>query len=307
MATPQNEMSGSTAPEDLIPGMPDEPEVDVSEEVAGLDLSGEPAETIEETTEEPAKVDESRLKEEVEARAHNWVDKDEWVAQGKDPKFWNDAAAFNDFNRKSAAVMSRENRELRQRLEKIERDNRIKEEAEREARENLARESLNLEFKQAKEDNDWDRAFEIQNKLLDLKLSTAVKPQVKTPENPEAAKAFHAFIDSHPAVKVEGSPIQRKWAQQVKLIIDSNGPGDPAGVMAEAWENVQTFWPKLFAKPNGAPMADTGGTQSRPSTGRDWSNLKPQVRAEYDKFLRDNPGMKKDNLLKRFPAEYFRN
>jgi hypothetical protein len=298
MATPQNELTE----EAILPGMPDEPEIIPAEEIEGLDLSGET--TVEEVKDEPAE-DPARLREEVEARAHNWVDRDEWIASGKDPKFWNDAASFNDFNRKSAAVQSRENRELRQRLDRMERDQRIKEDAEREARQNLARQSLALELKQAREDNDWDKAFEVQNKILDLRFAEETTPKAKPNENPEAVAAFNAFLSANPVLKTD-EKLQRAVARQVKLIIDANGPGQPAEVLSEAWDEVKRMYPERFRKSTAPPMADTGGTQSRQVNGRDWNSLKPQVKAEYEKFLRDNPGIKRENILKRFPDSYFR-
>lgn len=288
---------------EILPGMAEDEQI--PEGLDALDLSGEGVITSEDTETDVPKVDEAQVKEESEASEHGWQNKEEWVASGKDAAKWRPASEFNDFRRQAAPLLAKENQELRRRLENIERNQRIKDEAEREARENLARESLNLELKQAREDNDWDRAFEVQNKLFDLRFKNSETPKAQPQANPQAEAALNAFMAANPVIKTD-TMLQRKIQQQVKLIIDANGPGDPVEVLDEAWDNVKRLYPEKFRRSTTPAMADTGGSQGRPTNGRSWNNLKPNVRAEYDQFIRDNPAVKRESLLPKFPAEWFR-
>lgn len=243
--------------------------------------------------------------EATRARQFGWVDRQEWIDAGKPEKNWRPAADFNAFREQAAPILARENRELRQEIKRIQESIRIKDEAEGEARKHLARESLLLELKQARENNDWDRAFEINEKLVDLKIEekAAPKPAVP-PADAETIKTFTAFIERNPVLKTD-TKLQKFLAREVKLILDSGtADNDTEETLDDAWDSVKRRYPERFSK--SAPIADTGGTSGANAPGRAWNDLKPKVKAEYEHFMRENPAIKRENLLKRFPADYFR-
>lgn len=303
---PANEVGGG---EELLPGMlPDEIEVDPA--VAAIDTSGEvPAEDIDaEPDQQPANAG-ADPKEEEEARSYGWVNKEEWLAQGKPEKGWRPAAEFNSFREQAASVFSKENKILREKIERLEADREVQKQAEADARRNLQKEALALKLRQAREDNDWDAADKITEELLDLKLEEKARPAPQQTANPKAAEDFKAFLDSNPVFKTDEG-LQEALALEVRSLIAVRGTGDPASVLNKANERVRRMYPEKFQKPKHA-MADGdggnagGGNDGGPTLG--WGDLKPDVRRQYEGMLGN--GVTKENLLKRlrqYPNVYFR-
>jgi len=286
---------------DLVEADLNDPEPEVFSAEEGYVVEDEAVKP--ETETKPAVADH---KEEDEAREFGWVNKEEWVAQGKPEKNWRPASDFNAFRQQAAPVLARENRELRARLAKIEKDNQIKSDADAEARQNIVRESLNLRFQQAKDNNDWDEAFKVQQEMVDLKFAEAAKPKPQPAQpDPETAEAFKNFVARNKIVETD-TKLQRALARQVKLILDTGtGSDDAATTLDDAWDEVKRMYPEKFRRQT-APMADTGGTTAAHVNGRSWNDLKPDVKKEYERFLRDNPQVKRENLMKRFPPDYYR-
>lgn len=290
---PDNEVGGG---EDLLPGMlPDEIEVDPA--LALIDTSGEvPSEDPDAEPEKPAEeaVD---PKEEEEARSYGWVDKSEWLAQGKPEKQWRPAAEFNAFRSQAASVFSKENRALREKVERLEAEAEVRKQVEADARRNLQKEALALKLRQAREDNDWDAADRITEELLDLKLEEKARPAPQQAANPKAAEEFKAFLDTNALYKTDES-LQEALALEVRSLIQVRGTADPAGVLAKANERVRRMYPEKFQKPTHA-MADGDGTSgvSDGGTALGWGDLKPDVRRQYEAMLGN--GITKEGLLKR--------
>ena len=301
-STPENDLGAGI--EDVLPGMQDV--LDADPELASIDTSGElPSENEEVAEVAVPEVDEQQ---EAEARQYGWMNKEEWVASGKPEKQWRPAEEFNAFRVQAASVFAKENRELRLKVERMERDQQIKAEAEAEARRELQKESLRLSLARAREENDWDAAEKISEQLLDLKLEEKTRPAKAQPAaNPAAAASMQNFLNANPVFKTDKT-LQRRLHNEVESIIKLEGDNsDVDYILNEALDAVRRMYPEKFQrKPS---MADTGGTSgasTNTNNGMGWNDLKPDVRRQYEQML--GGGVTKENLLKRlrqYPNLYF--
>ena len=74
-----------------------------------------------------------------------------------------------------------------------------------------------------------------------------------------------------------------------------------------AKDMVKRMYPEQFNSARRTSMAESAGESSVTRMAkRSWSDVKPEIREDYEQMLRTTPGLTKEGLLKRFPAEYFR-
>jgi hypothetical protein len=287
--------------------LPDPSDLEVDPDIAAIDTSGhEDLADADAAADEPKVAPVANPKEEDDARQYGWVDKAAWVASGKPEKQWRSATEFNEFRAQATPILAKENKQLRERLERLERDQEVRAQVEADARRNIQKESLTLKLRQAREENDWDAADKIAEELLDIRIEEKARPKPEQAANPKAAEEFQSFLGSNTIYKTDES-LQEALAVEVRSLIQVRGTNDPAGVLAKANERVRRMYPEKFAKPNHS-MADGdgggGGGDSAPTLG--WGDLKPDVRRQYENML--GGGVTKEGLLKRlrqYPNVYF--
>ena len=304
MATPQ----AATPDKAVIPrnefASEDDPLVDVSTDTS-VDLDQE---TPSQEESEGAKVAEDVA--EQEARQSGWVSKDEWVETHGSDRGWKSASDYVDFRKAFVPILSKENKELREKIKKLEERDAQREQAEAESKRNFERSSLQLELRQARDNNDWDKADEIAGKLLDLKL--AEKPKAVPPPqaiDPEIQRDFLEFQGRNPWLKTD-KRLAQVFGVQLKGIMETGGFDSIPDALESARDMVKRMYPEKFPAARRSAMAESGG-ESHTGAKRtvSWSQLKPDVRQVYDKFVADTPGVTREMLLKRFASdnpEFFR-
>ncbi len=249
---------------------------------------------------------------EDEARSSGWVTEAEWKEQHNGSlKGWKPASEFNEFRSAMLPLVSKENKALRAELAAIKEKFAAQEAEQAKAALVLRKETLRQQLRTARDSGDADAEDRIMDEMLDLKTSEKAKP---APQNngidPEVAKSVQQFGERNPWLKTN-PVLMKNFTVELKAIKDA-GAADNIGDMLEiAKERVKRMYPEQFSRRTS--MAETDGedraASSRPGTFR-WSDLKAEYKDAYDdKYFRDNPLVKKENLLKRFaqsPKDYFK-
>jgi hypothetical protein len=309
MATPQVATPAAKAPpnEFLDASVTTPPSedvvVDTNDDVT-IEVAPESTETEVEAKPEP-KTPEVEPEVEQEARSSGWVSKDEWLEAHGSDKGWKSASDYVEFRRNFLPIISKENKELRKRLEQLERERATERTQQEQAKAQLAREQLRLEMRAAREDGDWDKVDALTEKLLDLRVAEKPKPAPgPVPIDPEVQRDYNEFAKRNPWLNTD-KRLTKVFAIQLKGIMDTGAADSIPEAFEDAKDLVKRMYPEKFlARKAMAESGGESGTNNR--TTRSWSQLKPDVRASYENFLEDNPKVKKEDLLRRFPADFFR-
>jgi hypothetical protein len=304
MATPQPTIGG-VSNQFPINQVVDEPPVDNTVPVD--DVAPEPVET------ESGSGDAERIAREeaaaAEVRPHGWVDRDEWVAQGKDPARWRPASEFLEFRQNLASVVRQENSQLRAQLAAMQQREQVREQRENEARERITSETLRSELKLARENQDWDRVDELSDKLLDAKVAKVAAPKAPAID-PAVVDSANRFKAANAWVETDRT-LGANFALELQSIVNLKLTDNFDDALRLAKERVQRMYPERFkSRPNGSrvAMADTGGTTGSPSHGRTMADLKENYRrmAERDIAEKRYTAAEYLAIAAEDPNEYFR-
>jgi hypothetical protein len=246
---------------------------------------------------------------EQEARQSGWVAKQEWVDQHGSEKGWKSAEDYIDFRRNFLPIVTRENKELRAKIAALEAKETQREAQQREAKVSTDRQILRAQMRQAREDGDWDKVDEITDQLFDLKVAEKTPPvaaKTAPPVDPEVQRDFLEFTARNPWVKTD-QRLAKIFAVELKNVMEAGIAESYPEAFEEARDRMRRLYPEKFPTTRRTSMAESGGERGAGKNGsRSWNDLKPEVKAEYEKFLEDTPKVKREELVKRFPAEYFR-
>jgi hypothetical protein len=238
---------------------------------------------------------------EAEASKYGWEDKDAWVAEGKDPSRWRPASEFLDVRTNVLSIAREENSKLRAQVAALKARTDAKDQKEAEDRSHLQRESLRLELKQAREDQDWDRVDQITEKIFDLKVAAVAPAKAEATQtvDPDVQEAFSDFGKANQWLKNDRE-LAVDFAVELKQIIDAKAATDINDALAQAKRRVVRANPNKFSKGNGrASMTEMGGSPANSTNGRTWADLKPEYRAQ---------SIENDIAAKRYTrAEYLAN
>jgi hypothetical protein len=283
-----------------------------------LDIPGEDdtAKPAEEPAPEEVKADEApadepsaeeieRVRaEEADARDSGWVSWEEWTG---DPKKWRPAAEYLQVRDHILPVVQRENKELRARLLALENRQKQDEQAREQRAHEIERETLRMELRQARTDQDWDRADEIMDKMFDLKLKTPKQVAPSPQENPEVTRAFQSTASANPwlAGPKQDKALAREFVRQCESIERTKTYDDPSDMMRQAVSNVRRLYPEKFrTRPNGS-IGDTGGEPGPGiARGRTWNDIRPEVRKDLQEIIDNSVGndgkpmLTRDGILK---------
>jgi len=276
-----------------------------------LDLN--PPQIEEETPEieaQPEAPSEDAKAAEVEARSNGWVSKDEWVENHGSEKGWKSAEDYVDFRRNFLPILSKENKELRKQVTEMATKLAERERREQEAEATLARERLKYELKAAREDGDRDREDEIIDKMLDLKVAAKTAPAapVAPAVNPEVEREVLDFQARNPWFNTDHK-LSRVFTAQVGALKQADPAMGVTEVLNEAKDIVRRMYPEKFPSGRRTAMAEAGGESNatRVNGQRSWADVKPEYREAYnDRYFEMNPEIKRENVLRRLPADAFR-
>jgi hypothetical protein len=246
--------------------------------------------------------DHAEMQAQEEARKHGWVPKEEWRGPAER---WRPASEFLDVRNNVLSLVREENQQLRAKLAAFETKLTARERQEAEDRQKLARESLRLELKSARENQDWDRVDEISEKLLDLKVSAAAAP--KSPQiDPQVVELWQSFMGDNKWLA--DKELAANFAVELKGIEISGAARDIPTALDLAKRRVQRLYPEKF-RTNGQrqsrSMVDMGGTPGGATSGRSWSDLLPDVRRQAEADIAAKRYTKED-FLANCDAEHFR-
>lgn len=260
----------------------------------------------------PHAASEEQVTEENEARATGWVSRDEWVSSHGNEKGWKPASEYNDFRKNFLPIVQRENRELRQKLDTLTRAIGAEQSEKQQAKERLERESIKLQLRQAREDQDWDKVDELTDKMLDLRVAQVAPKQAPQEQqvDPEVRQQFEDFAAQNQWLKTD-KDLATDFAINLKGIIDSKIPGmSMDDCMQRARRTTIAMNQDKFNRRTRPAMADSGGSPgvSR-GTGmqRSWNDLRPEVKRELESMIEDNPGLTRAGVLKNCDPSHFRN
>ena len=258
----------------------------------------------------PTEPSEEVKEAEVEARNNGWVPKEQWVETHGTDKGWKSAEDFVEFGRNFGPIIRKENKELRKQVAEMAQKLAERERKEQEAEATLARERLKYELKAAREDGDRDREDEIIDKMLDLKVAAKTAPaaQVAPPVNPEVEREVLDFQARNPWFNTD-QKLSRVFTAQVAMLKQADPAMGVTEVLGEARDIVRRMYPEKFPAGRRAAMAEAGGESNtvRVNGQRSWADVKPEYREAYnDRYFEMNPEIKRENVLRRLPADAFR-
>lgn len=217
---------------------------------------------------------------EARARAQGWVPKEEWAGEGK----WRDAESFLDRGELFSKIdqVRRENRDLRKTQEAFAQHM----ETVRKAEFNKALESLKSQKRQALIDGDPDLAVDLDEKLVELKLSKKELESLPQQQQNQPHPEFVAWADRNNWYIT--TPHMRIFADQVGAEMTSNGITDPATVLKEVEARVRKEFPSRFTNPNRAkPGAVEGSSAKGGSTpSKETFQLSPVQRQVMERLVR---------------------
>lgn len=300
------EAQSKTIPPNLVADLDTKPE---DEDVTIQVESAGPAETETGGQEKTADSVQQPDAAEEEARQAGWVSEDEWKERHNgSAKGWKPASDFMEFRAGFLPIVSRENKQLRAELDTIKKERAEEKRQNEENRTNYERANLKAQLKQARDDNDWDKVDEISDKLLDIKV--AEKAPAKTPAaqtiDPEVRRDFDAFSAQNPWL-TPGSRLGKLFAAHLETVMRAGAADNYLDAMETAKKMLKASFPEEFPAARKTAMVENRGENGHVNgTTRSWSQLKADVKEEYEKFLVNNPKITKATLLKEFPADYFR-
>ena len=243
---------------------------------------------------------------EREARDSGWVPQEQWKG---DPAKWRDAATYVDARNHVLPIVQKENRALREKLAAMEarlaRLDQVEQERAKE-RERLSVDTLKIEAKQAFDEQDYARAQEINEKLIDAKLA-AIKPQPAQPQvDPATNEIWVNFVNENQVFKDENAA--QVLVEKMVLMRQAGSKLLGREMLEAAKDRVRREYPEYF--PQRRPMAESGGVNgAQRGTTKTWNDVKPEYRQALEKMIEDTPGLDRAAILKRCaanPTEYFR-
>lgn len=174
-------------------------------------VTEQPVKTEEKTAEQTTEVKEVTTEAQPDpvmeqALSQGWVDKDEWVSQGKPPGDWRSAEVFlerGEFMRKTSNL-SKENKGLRQTVRELADLNKKVAEFERDK----VLSELKSQKVQAMKDDDFERASDLDEQILELKSIPA--PEIRVDDDRSSIQeSVNAWVEKNQWYKND-SNLQQK-------------------------------------------------------------------------------------------------
>lgn len=283
--------------------------ITAGDEDVSIELSGEGAETTATETGGTEEQAQAQTAVEKEASDAGWVTESEWVEQHGSSKGWKSADDFMDVRRNMMPILSKENKAMRAELEQIKREREAEKKERAELNSKFERDQLKAQLRQAREDQDWDKVDELADKILDLRVAEKVAPQPAATApaiDPEVKRDFLEFQGRNSWL-TPGTRLAKLFAVQLESVMRAGAYDSNIDAMEVAKKMLKSQFPEEFPASRRAPMAEGRGQHGNANgTTRSWSSLKPEIKAEYDKFADGWPKAQKEEALRNMPADYFR-
>ena len=285
---------------------PDNPSVEITSDVA----EQQSTETVTLSPEHGEDGGTAATDVEREAREAGWVSQSEWKG---DPKRWRDANTYVETRNHVLPLVQKENKSLREKLAaadaRLARLEQVEHEREKQ-REALSIETLKMQRRQAAEEGDQDRVAEIEDKLFDAKVREKLTPPPQQRMNPEVERIWTEYQEDNPWVK--DSKMEQVLREKMVLMRQAGSTLIGRELLDEATDRVKREYPEKFGRQTRAAMNESDGFNGHDRGNvRRWSDLRPDVRTTLEQMIADNPGMKRESVLRRCaedsdPSQYFR-
>jgi hypothetical protein len=213
------------------------------------------------------------------------------------------AEVYNQRHEQIMPFVTRENRELRKEIST--RDQQLADAMARigalekaqseqqQVREQIQVQTLLSAKAQAESEGDFQRANQIGNELLDLKIKGATPAPAQAPQpkfDHVTAGVLQEFADENPTVK--DPTVAARLYREVKTLREGGMPADTP-------DEKRAVLNMAFALMNGtsapqqrraSPMAEMNGSpRVAPNRARTWADLKPEEARRQEQFIRSTP------------------
>jgi hypothetical protein len=241
---------------------------------------------------------------EVEARRHGWVDKSEWRG---DPSRWRPASEFLDVRNGIKSIVEDENRFLKAKVATLEQRESERSTNDARARLEIERGALLRERAEARENQDWVKFDELDQKLLGLAVQERAAPQ-KPAVDPAVAQAFAAFGKDNESW-LKDPDLKTDFMIELKAISEVDRNMDVGLALQHAKRRVMRANPAKFGRGPARPsMFEMSGGPSGGGNGggRSWQDLRPEIRKQAESDIARGQYTQKDFLSNCGPEDFRR-
>lgn len=187
---------------------------------------------------------------EVAAREAGWVSKEEWEAQGKDPAAWRNAREFQE-----RGELFDEIQRLKESDKKTKAAFKVLVEHHKKVREIAVKEALEklkLEKREALENHEIDRVFEIDEQIERVRNDPAGVPEIDVPaEDIGPTPVFKSWHKRNSWYQLTGDDEISRWADVMAMQFRKANPNATEIEFLEHVESkVAKRFPEVFENPN---------------------------------------------------------
>ncbi len=239
---------------------------------------------------------------ETDARKVGWREKDEFVAKGGRESDWVPADQFLTKRAELTSARAAENRKLEKKLaardaeiDAIRRENAeikaaLAEQAK--SRTEITEQSLMAQRRAAMQSGDEAEFDRLDSELWKFRNRPAPPPPQAQSLDPRIKVMLEEFAEENPIY--QRPEMQEILALGVKAVREINPNMPIPESLRKGHDYARRLYSDHYITQNGArkapAMAETGGTPARSGPAeKSWSDLKPEVRAGLDAFLKDSP------------------
>jgi hypothetical protein len=259
---------------------------------------------------------------EIRAQQTGWMPKEKFKG---DPDRWRPAEEWNQRADEFLPIARAESRKLAERLEKLERENREKDEVINASRQFMtgieerarvaALESLKAERRDALRSGDYEAADAVDEKIDELKATPLEKPKPPEPTIPEPIKrVVDKFDEENPWFKED--PDLQDFAKSISqsLLKQGYNPNASPEMATEFFSKIRdrtmrAFPEKFPRQPSGRSAMFEGGDGQRnrqPAGRKTFENMKPEFQQACDRLIKSGMVKSRESYVKYAQDDFFR-
>jgi len=278
-----------------------------------------------ETTEQVEQVEQvTQEKQQAIDRAsrYGWDDKQKWIADGKSENLWRDAEEFLEVRRGIERVTREELRNRDAKIAALEAKLNAREAKETEDRTRITVAGLELQLKNAVENQDSGEVVRLTREIAKAEVASAIagaqRPAQAAPIDPVIQERFQSIAAKNPwmlqaSEKFDSLMVQRLMRECQAIAATPGNTLGPIEAINEALDTLKFRFPSKFngsvrRAAVGSSMVDMGGTSGingGGSQGKTWNDLLPEIRKDAERAVSRGDYTRED-FLSNCDAEHFR-
>jgi hypothetical protein len=236
------------------------------------------------------------------AQLQGWTDKDAWEAAGKDPDKWVDAETFLKRGESMAPVLKREldkaNRQISKLEETVKRLDAYSSKAEQRAYQR-AKADFEAQLEAAAEAGDVEGVKAATRGMIDLEKEA--QPDPKGGPTEDFQEAFADWHKENPWFRTEGSDKGDTVMTSAAVTLYGEQPQSlpEPEKLKRVGEAIRKRFPQEFENPRRREAAAVeGGNTARRTSGKSYSDLPADGKAECDFFVKNVKGFTRERYVK---------